>query len=237
MALFLPERLDLRFEGFSAESFEVLARLRLRPSVDQYRLEKDAVANYVMGPFKQFRDDLVVNLVLPNHLSLETEKNVFSRLLKNDFGAGGCHSHIWMSFYRPGYTRLSDFQPFHAITHDSFLCGLHAGGRDPSIARAACAALLADVPSALADLNRLLKAGEWTFSVESASGGKKFASTGELEAFPDWIARARHLSIYRTFPRDKVISWRGNLIRYAIRATADIWPLYQAFTRMHGMAR
>ena len=122
-AWIVPEPLDLTFEGFAPEAFAILERLRDEPHIAQYRKEKAGIKRYITEPFKRFRDDLVVNWVLPNRLDFETEKNVFSRLLKNDFGAGGCHHHLWMAFYRPGRRRLTDVQLAPCITPDGFTMG------------------------------------------------------------------------------------------------------------------
>lgn len=41
---------------------------------------------------------------------METEHNVFSRFLKNDFGHGGAWAHYWGAFYPRGSRRLADVQ-------------------------------------------------------------------------------------------------------------------------------
>lgn len=228
--------LDLRFEGFSSEAFAILSRLRRNPNVSQYRLEKPSIYRHLLEPFKRFRDDVVVNLILPNGLVLETERNVFSRLLKNDYGAGGSHAHLWMSFYRPGRTRLSDFQPFHAIRSEAFVSGLHAGGRDRTIARAAQEVLMLDAAASLARLNELFSTGGWTFVAESGTGRRRYETSSEISAFPEWIDRAVHLSIYRTFSRDAVLAWGADLVAHAIYAMSDVWWFYDAFTRRHRLA-
>ena len=123
----VPEPLSLHFEGFSEDAFAVLERLRAHPHIEQYRAEKDAITHFVTDPFKRYRDDLALGWVLPNGLPFETEKNVFSRLLKNDFGAGGCHHHQWMAFYRPPRRRLTDVQLSHSLYPDGFAFGLYVG--------------------------------------------------------------------------------------------------------------
>ncbi|WP_243663954.1 hypothetical protein [Rhodothermus marinus] len=117
------------FEGFAPEAFEALARLKSRPHIEQYRQEKPALRRYVQEPFRRLRDDLVVNWVLPNSLALETERNVFSRFLKNDFGAGGCYAHYWMAFYRQGRRRLADVQLIVSLHADGLRVGVYAGER------------------------------------------------------------------------------------------------------------
>ncbi len=228
----LPSTFDLRFEGFSAEAFEVLGRLRDNPTVEQYRREKDQIQRLVMAPFRAFRDDLVVNVVLPNHLVLETERNVFSRILKNDFGAGGSNSHLWMSFYRPDRSRLSDLQPFHGIEPDGFYSGLHVGGRDRSIVANMKRAFALDPDGLLELLNERLDVGGWTLEITRGSGGsgQKLVTTRPLAELPVLVQKASSFSMWREFPAAQVVAWREELVLHAARAMADIWPLYDRFT-------
>ncbi len=117
----------LSFEGYRPEAFETLARLRREPHVARYRLEKENLRRFVHEPFGRYRDDLALNWVIPNRLPFETEKGVFSRILKNDFGAGGSHFHLWMAFYRPPRKRLTDVQLSHAVYPDKCTVGLYVG--------------------------------------------------------------------------------------------------------------
>ena len=120
-----PEPLSLTFDGFPDEGWDALERLRAEPHIGRYQEEKAVLDRAVTAPFKRYRDDLAVNWVLPNGLPFETEKNVFSRILKNDFGRGGSHSHLWMAFYRPPRKRLTDIQLSHAVYPDAFRWGLY----------------------------------------------------------------------------------------------------------------
>ncbi|GIV62352.1 MAG: hypothetical protein KatS3mg044_1218 [Rhodothermaceae bacterium] len=133
---------DPLFEGFGVEAFAALARLKAEPHIERYRLEKEALRRYVQAPFRRLRDDLAVRWVLPNALALETERNVFSRFLKNDFGAGGCHAHYWMAFYRAGRRRLADVQLIVSLHADGLKVGVYAG--EP--ARAVWKAVRAHLP-------------------------------------------------------------------------------------------
>ncbi|QXD15338.1 hypothetical protein GQ464_018410 [Rhodocaloribacter litoris] len=133
---------DPLFEGFGPAAFAALARLKAEPHIERYRVEKEALRRYVQAPFRRLRDDLAVRWVLPNALALETERNVFSRFLKNDFGAGGCHAHYWMAFYRVGRRRLADVQLIVSLHADGLKVGVYAG--EP--ARAVWKAVRAHLP-------------------------------------------------------------------------------------------
>ena len=154
-----PEPLDLTFEGFPDEGFEALARLRAEPHIGQYQKEKEVLDRAVTAPFKRYRNDLALNWVIPSGLPFETERNVFSRILKNDFGAGGSHSHLWMSFYRPPRKRLTDIQLSHAIHPDAFRWGIYVGDYARGLFRPARERLLGEPRQSLALLNGLIERG------------------------------------------------------------------------------
>lgn len=220
--------LDLTFEGFTSEAFGVLDRLRAHPHIEQYREEKEAIARWVKEPFKRYRDDLVVNWVLPNHLPFETEKNVFSRLLKNDFGAGGCHHHLWMAFYRPPRRRLSDVQLSHSLYPDGFVFGLYMGTYAKSLFRAAKGRMTEQPEETLDLLNALIEEG-YTFTY-APTVSKSLASptfTEPLDVLPDDLGRAKGMWVRRKVPKERVLALGGDLVRAAIEAQAELWPLYR----------
>ena len=223
-----PRSEHIQFEGFSAEAFDILDRLKAHPHIEQYRRDKDAIARWIQQPFKRYRDDLVINWVLPNGLPFETEKNVFSRLLKNDFGAGGCHHHQWMSFYRPPRRRLSDVQLSHSIYPDGFVFGLYAGEYAKGLFRS-LKQRMTDEPARTLDLvNALIECG-YTFTyaptVSKSLVSPTFAEP--LDSLPDDLGRAKGLWVRRSIPKETVLRLGGDLVGTAIRAQAELWPLYR----------
>lgn len=226
-----PAPLDLEFEGWSVEAFELLDRLRAHPHIEQYRKEKPGVYEYVKDPFKRYRNDLVVNWVLPNRLDFETEKNVFARLLKNDFGAGGCKDNLWMSFYRPGRKRLKDVQISHNISPDGFDVGLFVGGYAEDLLAQAQARIERSPERFLALVNPLLDADGWRFYFRTGSGKSKQKHTFEapLDAVPGDVQRANDLFVRRSFPREQVLDGGPQLVAHALDAVMAVWPLYRFY--------
>ena len=219
--------LSLRFQGFPPETFAVLERLKQHPHIEQYRTEKEAIDAFVTGPFKVYRDDLVVNWVLPNGLPFETEKNVFSRLLKNDFGAGGCHHHQWLAFYRPPRRRLTDAQLSHSVYPDGFTLGLYLGDYAKGLFREARAAMLDDKARVLGLLNDLIGRG-YTFTY-APTIKKTLASptfTEPIDALPEDLGRAKGMWVRRKIDRATVLDAGPDLVRLAIEAQRELWPLY-----------
>ncbi|MEM0964368.1 MAG: hypothetical protein AAGK21_17710 [Bacteroidota bacterium] len=223
-----PEPLDLTFEGFPAEGYEALARLRAEPHIGRYREEKAVLDRAVTAPFKRYRDDLTLNWVIPNRLPFETERNVFSRILKNDFGAGGSHSHLWMSFYRLPRKRLTDVQLSHAVYPDGFRWGLYVGDYAKGLFPPARQRLVSDSQTSLPILNDLIGAGyrlAFAPQVTKPEGRPEFDEP--LEAIPDGLARAKGVWVMRKISREEAEDLGPDLVRAAIDAQEQLWPLYR----------
>ena len=223
----LPDPLDLTFEGFAPEAFALLDRLREHPHIEQYRKEKEGIQRYITGPFKRFRDDLVVNWVLPNRLDFETEKNVFSRLLKNDFGAGGCHHHLWMSFYRPSRRRLTDVQLSHSITPNGFTTGLFVGDYAKDLLQQAKDRIAAEPGRFLDLINPLLQSKK--MCIYHSPRGQKTRTFYEapLDALPPELSKATGFFIRCYLCREEAVTVEGGLVRWALERLRHLWPLYQ----------
>ena len=229
------------FGGFTAETFDVLGALRREPNVEAYRREKDGIDAHVVAPFKRYRDDLVVSLVLPNRLPLETERNVFSRLLKNDYGAGGCHAHLWMSFYRTGRKRLTDPQMSHSVDADGVSVGLYVGDHYGDYFARFKARLAAEPQDFAALLARTLAPSPQRppFSAHHYTRAKGQEVTHTLGgAAPDLtapdltavdlaaVARATGVWVRTRWPREVVVAMGPAFLDAALRAVTALWPLY-----------
>lgn len=227
----LPSTLDRSFEGWSPEVFAMLDRLRAEPHIDQYEKEKPGVTDHLKDPFRRYRDDLVVNWVLPNRLGFETERHVFSRLLKNDFGAGGCHDHLWMSFYRPHTRRLEDVQITHRVSPDGFAVGLYVGAYATDLLEQAKARIY-DAPGTYLDLvNPLLVNDDWVFYTHRGSGQKETTSVyeGPLDGIPDSVEGAEGIYVRHYISRDGTLSLGPRLVDRALDLVADVWPIYRFY--------
>lgn len=216
----IPTSFIPHFPGFSAETFAVLDRLREAPHVETLRVERENIAKHVKAPFEAYRDDLTAALVLPNRLPWETEKGVFSRLPKNDFGAGGAHAHLWMSFYRSGYTRLTDVQFGHSLSSKGLRLNFYVGDymREGLERLRAGWAHPAEKSDLLERLNHLPDGYTWTFLNRRR---ERFAPEG-LE--PKSIGA---LVVQRDIPRDDVLSLGSDLVFDALAHYAACWSVYR----------
>jgi hypothetical protein len=226
-----PDDLDRSFEGWSAEVFEMLDRLRAEPHIDQYKKEKPGVTDHLKDPFRRYRDDLVVNWVLPNRLDLETERNVFSRLLKNDFGAGGCHDHLWMSFYRPETRRLEDVQITHRVSPDGFAVGVYVGAYADDLLQQA-KDHIRQAPSTYLDLvNPLLEGSNWRFYTHRGSGQNETQTvfSDPLDAVPDSIGGADGIYVRHYLSREETLDLGPKLVDRALDLVFAVWPIYRFY--------
>ena len=204
----LPERPDRRasppdltFTGFPETGLDALARLKAEPLIGRYQTEKAVLKADVEAPFKRYRDDLAVNWAIPNGLPFETEKGVFSRILKNDFGAGGSHHHLWMAFYRTGLKRLTDIQLSHSVYPDGFRWALYAGDYSGALFRAARERTVDD-PAGLRMINDLLRRGYRLAFAPHVTKPEGYPEASEpLDALPDGFARAKGIWLSRRIGR------------------------------------
>ena len=228
IALHTPQTPVLSFGGFEAEAFEILSRLREAPHIKQYRKEKALIQQHIQHPFKVFRDDLVLNWVVPNQLPFETERNVFSRLLKNDFGAGGCHHHLWLSFYRHGLKRLSDLQLAHSISPDGFSTGLYAGDNAPALLKYSLAMIQRFPDQYLQAVNALLDEEGWVLRIRPRKAAKRHyeSYTEPLARMPDSVDTAGGIWLRIEHPKKVLLSGGINIVDATLEALAKLWPIY-----------
>ncbi|MBX2821526.1 MAG: hypothetical protein KTR29_17650 [Rhodothermaceae bacterium] len=226
--LLFPEELSVSFEGFGSDAFDTLQSIKEAPHIETYRSLKKVIEPSIIQPFKRFRDDLAVNWVLPNMLPFETERNVFSRLLKNDFGAGGCHHHLWLSFYRVGLRRLKDIQIAHTLRESGFSTSLFLGENAPSLFNAVKAQIHANPGAFLELVNRLLQREGWAFRVRphKAMHGEYLEYKSELATIPGEIGRAKGMWWTTFSPKESILNQGGPLLEKSILAIRDLWPLY-----------
>ena len=226
--LLIADPLSISFEGFGAEAFDALKSIKAAPHIDTYRVLKPVIKSSIVEPFKRIRDDLVVNWVLPNLLPFETERNVFSRLLKNDFGAGGCHHHLWLSFYRPEMRRLTDVQLAFTIRDSGFSVSLFIGNNAAKIFSKIKRRLPMQTVEFIDLTNALFQEGDWAFRFRpvKASTGENLEYNTQLVEFPDGILHSKGMWWSILFPRETILDNGKQLVDLSLQAVQALWPLY-----------
>ena len=115
-------------EGYFTErTFELLAQLHEDPTRDFYLKHKEAFKEHVEEPFQQLFRSVADQLLPPIAERMETERRIFARIIKNDFGRGGAWDFYWGAFYSKGGKRTEDAQLFLSINRDRLEFGFYIG--------------------------------------------------------------------------------------------------------------
>lgn len=217
--------MDILFPGFSAEAFEILERLRENPWAEQYQKEKIAIQREIMQPFKLLRDDLVIHWLIPNDLDLVTEKNVFSRFLKNDFGKGGCNHHLWFSFYRPGFKRLTDLQLAYSLFPEGLNVGIYAADRAKESMWYFRQLVESQSPEFIRLVNTLLSR-EGYYVVLKYKKDKLIVENAVQSLGVDW-QKATEIWIKTTQEKKTIVNSKAELFDWIIETAVILEPLYK----------
>jgi hypothetical protein len=226
--LTFADPLDITFPGFTLASFAMLRLLRMRPLLTTYQAHRPQFEAVVMNPFRLFRDDIVANWIVPSRLRFETERNVFSRIGKNDFGRGGANHRIWMAFYRPEQRRLTDVQLVFAISPDGFSVGTYCPDNKGSVVAGIRDILLRDEvkryrPEIERTTEMAMNAG-FTLDTTTSRGNERLARPSES---CNVLRGARSWRMTRLIRRQEVESIGSDLIAVIIRDLSGLWPFHR----------
>ncbi len=113
--------------AFSLTALELLDKLHLSPTAATYTANKHDFKTLLEKPFQSLLKEVGSQLP-PNMLAvLETEKRIFGRILKNDYGQGGAWEFYWGAFYPKGGKRTDDAQLFIWMDHANLEAGFYMG--------------------------------------------------------------------------------------------------------------
>lgn len=112
---------------FSNETFKLLDDLYEHQTKDFYQKHKDEFQQYVEDPLQDLMNAVAGEL--PERITerMETQKEVFARIPKNDFGRGGAWDFYWGAFYPKGGKRIQDAQLFMWINRNRLEFGFYIG--------------------------------------------------------------------------------------------------------------
>jgi hypothetical protein len=112
---------------FTTESFELLHKLHTEPTAATYQKFKDGFRNSVENPVQALLRSVVGRLSAKVTACLETEKKIFARILKNDYGQGGAWDYYWGALYPKGGKRTHDAQLFVWMDQECLEAGFFIG--------------------------------------------------------------------------------------------------------------
>jgi 5-methylcytosine-specific restriction protein B len=113
--------------SISEKTFQLLAMLNENPRADVYNTHKDDFKIHVEASFQHLFKKATARLPASVTQDLETEKNIFSRIPKNDYGQGGAWDYYWGALYPKSGKRVEDAQLFLWIGHDRMRAGFYIG--------------------------------------------------------------------------------------------------------------
>lgn len=116
-----------RNDYFTEQTFDLLQALHAEPYRAFYLEHKEAFKTQLEEPFQQLMRDVATRLPAAITTLMETERRVFSRILKNDFGQGGAWDFYWGAFYPQGGKRIADPQLSNWINHELLKFGFYIG--------------------------------------------------------------------------------------------------------------
>ena len=118
---------------FSEETFELLAQLDATSTAAFYQEHKEEFVAQVEEPFKRVLQDVAKRLPESIRAVMETERRIFAKFLKNDFGQGGAWPWYWGAFYPKGGKRSQDAQLSMWMNFQYLECGFYIGdyGSEP----------------------------------------------------------------------------------------------------------
>ncbi len=95
---------------FTRKSFSLLQILADDPTADTCRSIQNEFEQHVKQPFQRLFRQAADQLPDAVRTAMEHERNLFSRIPKNDFGKGGAHPYYWGALYPKGGKRTDDPQ-------------------------------------------------------------------------------------------------------------------------------
>lgn len=110
---------------FTEKAFELLDQLHKNPTRIFYQEHSEEFKESLEAPFQNLLHKVATLLPLSITQGIETEKGIFSRIPKNDFGKGGTWDFYWGAFYPKGGKRISDAQLFMWINRDRLEFGFY----------------------------------------------------------------------------------------------------------------
>jgi 5-methylcytosine-specific restriction protein B len=216
--------------AFIQRSFELLEGIWDNRTAEYYQSNKADFVRFVEEPFKEvFRTAL---LDLPEEITgfMETEKNLFSRFPKNDWGKGGAYPWYWGAIYPRGSRRVRGVQLYVTIDKRWLGIGFDASMDSESMSRLTLA-INSNRSQILEDLSEALAGDEWKYGKHTEGKNPRSDDypwitddlAAWLDAFPDSKGR-----VLKVIKRDQLLALSiHELAQVICRAFAALFPLVQ----------
>jgi 5-methylcytosine-specific restriction protein B len=112
---------------FTPRTFELLEGLHKEPKRDFYAAHKEEFQNHLESPFHGLFEAIISNLRSEILDRMETEKSLYGRIPKNDYGRGGAWPFYWGAIYPKGQKRIEGAQLYAWMNHETLRFGFSLG--------------------------------------------------------------------------------------------------------------
>jgi 5-methylcytosine-specific restriction enzyme B len=192
----------------TARAFELLEGLFQEPTGDHYAARKDEFQRWLETPFRDLMAQIIGRLPTEVTERMETEKNLFGRIRKNDYGRGGAWPFYWGALYPKGNRRTEAAQLILSIKPDRLEAGFDMGEHDDS-ARERFLTQAAHHRNRLARmLGPVLERPDLVFGDRDQHEDEQgHLRAEETPTWSEWLNAPRDygIDVVRVFPRSEVV--------------------------------
>lgn len=208
---------------FSPETFALLQGLEEEPSLAFYQERKDEIQTFVEAPVKDLLHEVAKGLPAPMLELLETEKNLFSRIPKNDYGRGGAWPYYWGAFYPRWGKRIGNCQLFVTVSSSGVAAGFAFGGNASEDEKRFCDNLRAERGKLVDQV-----CSNWS-SGPLVLGGKEEEPKAVSDLLKEWENYSGESgvgTINMFLPVEEVLAWKkDSLVEKVRQLFVDLFPL------------
>jgi 5-methylcytosine-specific restriction protein B len=195
---------------FTRRTFDLLAGLTEDPTKNYYETHRKEFAEHLEEPFKRLLLSVASELPTPMIDELETEKGLFSKILKNDFGRGGAWDHYWGALYPKGQKRIAGAQLLLWVNRNGLQWGFYVGEYADEATQSILAQFRRRREALRAILREHLEEERFIFGAKHGAGGKLKEESG-TRSVDEWIETIG----------PGVLSARTSLTREEVLATSE----------------
>ena len=112
---------------FSEQTFELLEGISATPQLSYYQENQRGFRQYVEEPFQRVMSAVAASLPSAISAVMETDRRIFGKFHKNDFGLGGAWPYYWGAFYPKGSKRSRDAQLSMWMNYEMLEYGFYIG--------------------------------------------------------------------------------------------------------------
>ena len=211
--------------AFSARTFELMAGLTENLTKAFYDENREAFAAYLEEPFKRLLQSVPAELTPPMLEVLETERRIFSKILKSDFGRGGVWDYYWGAFYPKDQKRVAGAQLFAWINRNCFGWGFYVGEYADQVSEAILGQFRRRREALRAILKAHISEGRFLFGSQGDADGGLVGGTRSIDEWIDNLSEAS-LSARMSLTRDEALGLSETELRDRIAGDfRELFPL------------